>query len=405
MKISVVKALNARTAPSTDAECPSYKNPGDILDVDKVVAGTLIEGNCLWYHCAADGCFYWSGGTATTDELIALRPTEDLYRAEELLELYLSAANELSVDLAAKIEDFKGSAIGYKNSGGTFSADLALIIYVTAKSSSAAFQVPATLNYRGLTIPTDIRTMNNVQLQDLPKNIPPDDGPEYLMGGSISEIVNGKQPSVGTRSVLVTKKVGGADRIYLLTCYHVACGSLLEGGQRDLNCADILVAMPSDKVSPDFKKLPPAKVAAGGFGLSYDYALIAVDASEFNNNIPDFPFAGYYTLAQIKNHFLSQKKLLKYGIRTLETTGQYRAYHAESKDLGCGVVMSGLIETSCMSDKGDSGAPVIDPENNFLVGYIVAGVTVGTDLEKCSFILPYAQLEFNFSIKPYIDLS
>lgn len=404
MKITVVKNLNARSAPSTEAECASYKIPGDILDIDKIVSGTMIDGNYLWYHCVTDGCFYWSGGTAQTAELLDPRPVASPYTPEELLDIHLSAANELVPDFSAKMENFKGLAVGYKNADGAFSSDIALVFYVSDKNDAAEPAVPTSISYRGFQVMTDVRQMGDVKLQNWPVDIEPDNGPLYLMGGSISEIIDNRQDSVGTRSLLVTKKDQGVDKIYLLTCYHVACSSLFENGQYDLNATGIQVAIPSKMVSPRFKSLPPASVAAGGFGLSYDYALVAVDASQFSNNIPNYPFAGYYTLDQIKNNFLNNKKLLKYGASTLEKTGTYRTYHSASTDLGGEITMSGVIETSCMSDKGDSGSPVIDPDNNFLVGFIIAGFTTGIELERCSFILPYAQLDFKFSIKPYIDL-
>lgn len=396
MKVLVKKYLNCRSgSPATDAPCPGYKSPGDILDVDNIVPGTDIDGNSIWYHCLEDSLYYWSGGIEHTSEILSSRPGGAVFTTEEQLHIYHSAVNELSLTYK-NMPGIKGLAAGYKYTGGKKTGQLALIFFVEKKTGTSATPIPGIINYRGYPLTTDVNPAGKAKLQDLPQNIRPDLGEPYLMGGSVSEISDGKQPFFGTRTLLVSKS--GKD--YLLTCYHVACHSLFAQQQYTLNNASIEVSIPSLVISPKFSR-KSFKVKEGEFGNTYDYALIDPGDTQVSNAMPDFDFSGYYTRSEVRQAFLQNRPLAKYGAASLDKRGSLIAFHSDSLPVNEDppLSMSGLILATAMSEEGDSGAPVIDTTNNKLVGFIVGGMEGSPSL---TYIIPIAELKFQFSIIPKI---
>lgn len=401
MNIVVSKYLNARSvAADTGETVPYFLAPGDTLDVDRITNGTAIDGNSLWYHNRKDSCFYWSGGCEATDDILV----NVTYSDEEMAEFCLSAANELHDEFSEK-DGFLGLASGYQQTGGQDLKKIVLICYVDAKIASPVKPVPPTMNYRGVQLNTDVRDIGGCQLLTAPHhlNIEPDSALEYPMGGSISEIFNATQPNFGTRSLLVKKQNAGVMKDYLLTCYHVACSSLYKAKTYQLGGNSVFVSIPSGLVSPHAPEVFQSQVAFGEFSVSYEYALIEVDADKFTNQLGDFSFSGYYKLSEIKAGFLKNIRLLKYGAASLDTEGSFRSYSSGSivvdETPTPNLSMSGLIEATGMAIGGDSGAPVTDNEHK-LVGFIIAGRVTGTAAERCAFILPFEQLVNSISIIP-----
>lgn len=394
MKVQVKKYLNCRSdAPSTDAPCFNYRSPGETLDIDDIVIGSNIDGNSVWYHCQTDGMFYWSGGIDQTSELLSARRNQQPFSPEEQLQIYESAVNELAPNYRST-PGFKGLAAGYKFTEGRNTGQLALIFFVTEKTNTPATPVPAIINYRGFPLATDINQIGPTNLQDIQLNIPPDAGQPYMMGGSLSEINKEDPPSFGTRTLLVSK----FDKDYLLTCYHVACSSLFEQGTYKLQNNTVDVNIPSHVISPAFPH-SPFRVKEGQFGDSFDYALIDMGDTVVVNTLPNFDIRGIYNRSEIRQAFLQNRPLAKYGAASRDTTGTLIAFHSEGLPVNDTppLTMSGLIAATDMSENGDSGAPVIDTTNNKLVGFIVAKHRGDTPL---TYILPIAELQFQFSIIP-----
>ncbi|MDN3586108.1 hypothetical protein QWY86_05480 [Pedobacter aquatilis] len=404
MKVTVCKYLNARKSAQIAAECPLYRKPGDTLEISHVLTGTMIEGNAIWYRCSEDGNFYWSGGIMQTVELLQPAIPVSSFTQEQQLDIYITAANELSADFAARGgKGFKGLAVGYKSLNEIFTDELSLVFYVSEKDDNTMWPIPEKINHRGIALTTDVRKMRDIILHEATDAIEADEGPNYTMGGSLSEMIGGVAQGFGSRASLVTRRDKYGEQLLLLACFHVACNALFKSGIFTLDNQNRKVSFPSPlRTKQEVSSLLSGTVVEGGYGPGYDYALIDIGQAKLSNRLPDkVNFAGYYTMQELKTKFNKDKVLRKYGAKTLDSVGTFRTLHTTGRDLGKGIVMSGLIETSCMSDKGDSGAPVIDPENNFLVGYIIAGITKGKEIERCSFILPFAALEFKFSIKPH----
>ena len=396
MKIIVNKYLNARlNSPSTEEACPYYRDPGYVLEVDDIEIGTEINGNCIWYHSSDDGCFYWSGGTGLTNDLLDKRRQSKSFTRQEEMGIYSSAVNELNYSgtdgEANQITGYKGIASGYKviEKTGLTENRICLIFYVRKKIVDPQVHVQDSINYRGFLLVTDVRVIGEIKL--LQEG--PDDSIPYPMGGSIASLSSdGKENARGTRSMLVQR----AGKEYLLTCYHVACSILFAQHTYEFRNQKIEAIIPSKEKFPNSPTIT-ATVIEGQFGINFDYALLEVDITKFQNFMPGHLFNnGYYTLPEIKSQFTKETILIKYGAKTGERQGKFKAYPAKVPvDDKKSLSMFGLIEVENISDKGDSGAPVVDSQNK-LVGIIVAGV------DSSSFIIPIAQLEFLFHFSPIL---
>ena len=386
MRLIVQKYVYARIEkPSTDVAFSCYRSPGEVITIDDIVIGTEIHGNSIWYHCSEDACYYWSGGFSNTNDLLEKRRNNFSFSHEEKIMIYKSAANELS-NIYNNIPGYKGIAVGYKviEKENRIEDNIALIFYVDQKVSPAESKIKKVINYRGFSLISDVKVLKNVRLhsEDPESQVP------YIMGGSIA---NEEENVVGTRALIVIK----AERKYLLTCFHVACSSLFEKNQFKFNNEDFTLHIPSRRVAP-YANILNGTVVEGGFGPNYDYALIDLDIKRLSNRMPGHLFNnGHYSIEDLKQ-LNKDTRLFMYGTTTHGKNGLFRAFHSndveidEFKDLK----MSGLIETECMSGQGDSGAPVVDSTNKFL-GFIVAGDSVTK-----TFILPIAQLEFDFHFSP-----
>lgn len=67
MLLTVNKYLNIRQErPEVEAGEAGYLNPGDAIELDRVVVGSAVDGNAVWYR-SRKGYFYWSGGIAETE--------------------------------------------------------------------------------------------------------------------------------------------------------------------------------------------------------------------------------------------------------------------------------------------------------------------------------------------------
>ncbi len=387
MRLITKYYLNARVgAPATDAPIPYYLNPGREVEIDDLIIRKDIEGNCIWYHSSDDDCFYWSGGFHETDLILRGKTLS----ADDELRLYRSAVNELT-DKYKFVTGYRGMAAGFKEKGGQLTQALSLVFYVDKKLSPAKSKVPTAINYRGVVLRTDVRESDDTSLQD-PNEA--DLGNMLLMGGSISEDLNGEYKSFGTRTLIVTKD----KKDYLLTCYHVACRSLFNAEDYWLGENKVSATIPSPVITPG-RSTSKLRVAEGHFDSYLDYALLEIGAAELFNAIPSEFFQGFYTNAELVNGFRKDMQLIKYGAATQRgNIGRLITYHSGwvKVDSKRNLFMMGLIEATKMSNGGDSGSPVLDMSNNKLVGYIVAGNSTS------SFIIPFGRVAADYSIIPKI---
>ncbi|MBS1563839.1 MAG: hypothetical protein JST39_05590 [Bacteroidetes bacterium] len=398
MKLPVVQYLNARTGqPSTEATVVYYRSPGETLELDDIVSGTPINGNALWYHCSSDGCYYWSGGMAITDQLLERPAGQPGYSRETKLAIYRSAASELGLSFN-DVPGYRGIGVGYKTSGEVLSNSLSLIFYVDRKIEQG--KIPPRLRYRGFELVTDVQTIGRIVFQAGAGDgdgviIEADAGQPYQMGGSISEITIPDRPDeYGTRTMLVTK--GSKD--YLLTCFHVACQSLFARDVKKLTTEQIMVSVPSPHRSAvdDIFQLP---VTEACFGSNYEYALIDIKNCPLIASIPPLAdFSGVYTKKELEKSFLDNQTLLLYGAASETSQNEYISFDSEVhviEEDKPHFTLSGLITARPMSQGGDSGAPVVD-SNNKLIGFVI-----GADEHSLNtYIVPFATLaESSLSIQ------
>lgn len=384
MRLIAQQYLNARTGrPSTDAPIPYYVEPGTVLLMDDVVTGQELEGNCIWYHNAEDGCYYWSGAINEPEQTF-----DKMFAGIEELNIYSSAVNELAGKYKF-IPGYKGMAAGFKEVDSQLHTAIALIFYVDRKLPETEGMVPAFIIFKGIRLLTDVRETGEASL--LLGNTA-DQSTPYAMGGSISEDVLGTDTSFGTRTLIVTKfKVD-----YLLTCFHVACNSLFEKKQYFVGSNTVHVVLPSTGAVPVGKRQFRLRVAEGGFDTAFDYALLELGDARLINSMPDFQFSGFYTRSELRQRFSTNMRVAKYGARTLASENRLIAYHSDAVEVSTArkLKMSGLVEARKMSDKGDSGAPVIDVSNDKLIGFIIA------DNASSTYILPFGELLARLSIEP-----
>ena len=83
--------LNVRVgSPATSAPTFTFLKPGDAVEVDKTVAGTMLEGNNRWYKGAGE-MYYWSGGfekalSFSFRNLLTADPAKQVLNYNSLLE-------------------------------------------------------------------------------------------------------------------------------------------------------------------------------------------------------------------------------------------------------------------------------------------------------------------------------
>lgn len=388
MKAIVNKYLNARQGgPSLASHCPYYHQPGDVLTMDDLLTGEEIDGNAVWYHATNDGCYYWSGGIAFTDELLSFGQGREPFTEEETRVIYQSAVNELSRRYMAQIQGFKGLAAGYKITGGQQTDDLALIFYIDKKSDTGpeTGKVPATIAYRGYSLLTDVREIGPMRLQNMADATLP-----YPMGGSLSPIgADGFDVCTGTRGLLV--KWSGKD--YLFTCYHVACQEIIQGRKNRLG--ELQIRLPAALSTGAGAGEYRLSVSKGAQGPDFDYALLESEKplSSFAINIAGDGIGidtRFFDRHELGNLHAKKSNLTMYGAGSQRRrTGMIIAYHSDMVlvDDRRNIKMNNLIECTCMSQEGDSGAPVIDENSGRLVGFVLAG-----DEKTHSFIMPFTTI-------------
>ncbi len=369
-----IRALNARDGRADPAAPnPHYHLPGKKLTIDDVVTGSMINGNAIWYHCADDGCYYWSGGFAEQAFALGDKKLHDFGEPEQL-RILTSLINALRGQLREQVYQYKGLGIGDKNEVSAMG--LALNVYVVAKTENEANAlVPEYIDYCGIRVPTDVKELGKDS-----HHSHWDDKP-YIMGGTINR--QGQKP--GTRTLKVANAAGVP---HILTCHHVLFPNL------PLNSH---VYRPDDGVITACFPYPndPGEVISctvthAAFNSEFDYAVARLSpqqAQAIENKVGTArsEIKKYYTLdEQIQSKGL---RLTMYGRVTGSAQGKIKDPYANVQIGGVGFESIELIISERISDHGDSGAPVTDA-NGKLVGYIIGG----SDEKDCSYIMPFHKL-------------
>lgn len=383
MKLTVTKYLNARIgAPSASAECQTYRSPGDVIEADKVVPGTEIDGNAIWYHCKDDDCFYWSGGTSEPDGRITdLNTLDDEARIQIINSL--AKANEPRWKLT--IPGFQGYGIGIESPD---SPTLQLIIYVLNPQHPADFFNTKSMVSKGVELPVKFVEVENIFHQSYvvpdKNNIPcielDNTYPTYYPGGTISEY---NKQGYGSRTLRLYKK--NNDKSYdcfVMTCFHVLLNDLKPQqtyGPYTSTTAGRSAAVPAMDNSA---RRTPHKypIVEGYYNAVMDFAVAQIDEKVMGNEIGSKPINGYHTYYTQSS--LIKKRVYLAGSTSYKQSGIITAIHGFRLGNNNWAFRNCLIAERISGD-GDSGAPVVDSENR-LVGYVIAG-----DRKTETVILPF----------------
>ncbi len=371
MILTVNKYLNTRIGePSTNAVCNTYKMPGDNLDIDKVVTGSNIDGNSIWYHCKDDNCFYWSGGISE----IEFELENQVINEYLLFAIAKDIQNNHYFEYSKKIEGYKGCGIGYKNFDKKNT--ISLIFFVATKNEIENLQnpVPEFIVHKGVKMQTDVTEVkeSNFQLaiENNPVNPDPDNISPLQMGGKIFQQNHSKE--YGTRTAIVKK----GNKKYILSCCHVMMLGSQEINFRNENFSNSEVEV----VVPDlFNQVNyTLKVSWSNCQISSDYAL--ADADE-NMQMQNF-FNGRFI-----NDIADEgdiNLLLNHEVESIGRVSGLQTGTILATSTTCeisGKSFQNIIMTTRMSTFGDSGAPVV--KDNLLIGFVFAG-----DDENYSYIIP-----------------
>ena len=378
MKLTVNNYLNARTgAASTSAPNPYYHEPGKVLEVDSVTTGTCIDGNAIWYHCAEDDHYYWSGGFTEKDFRIDGTHLHSFEHGQQV-EILSSIQQAKEQGLKKDALQYLGTGIGYKNDDKELG--LALILFVKEKDAQGT--IPKEIDYCGIRIPTDVKPISFTTHHLNWDNFP------LKMGGSINRPGEAGHGSRGVLLYKVDNGIENKDRVYLLTCYHVLFYSLIQKGQSSSYSGN----RQEKAYIPEGNNKNPPVIIEGRYDNHYDYAILEVTDWHKTLNIknqidePPATFNGMYTLSELAEKINADVKA--YGSVSGMRKNKISHVNVSVTMEDTQMEFHNVIMANKLSTNGDSGGPVVDT-NNKLVGYIIGGN------ELHSFIMPLDDIVYN----------
>lgn len=385
MKVTASKYVNARLSyPDTNQENPSYLIPGETIEVQEVCIGTIVDSNSIWYK-DNQGHYYWSGGFVENgfelrlfDDLLDLRQKDSNFREGFL--------NSMLPDFLEKYDNdsFNAVCIDYLQNNQT-----AIIIEISmSRSAKSPKNIPTEVIYKGYRVA--VKVVKECAFS--PDSVPYcDTAKPLIMGGTVENITNS---APGTRGLKLEYKNG----IVILTCYHVACSSLLDLKVSEFNQSAVRVQFPAkicnSKLAPTF-----GIVLAGRIGGFYDFALMSVPFGKdfsgglFEDKAPLEAYSGYqHSTLKVGD------KVTAFGTISRKNPGKIKKIYPSNafttiRYPGIGSTrVYGMIETTKISVPGDSGAAVTDQANK------VIGIVIGSNQES-SLVMPFFRLTNLFTLK------
>lgn len=386
MFVTANKNVNIRLgAPQVSSPNAGYIAIDKQVEIIGIQAGQEIDGNSVWY-VTNQNQFLWSGGFVSTQDLLDgnAGQTSNI-DPDTLLAVYHSAMSEL-------LSKFKFDYPGCTGLGvGDLNGSPALFVFFNV--------LPADLItsyiHRGVQLVIEseltgaITACSGFQDQGVP----------FPMGGTLVDTAISSQDAYGTRGAFIQINSVGS---YLLTCYHVACQSLLSGGIMNFSgSGTVTIAAPASGSSTPELICP---VYEGTLDPTHDYAIIDVSeyADDFKNVIPNIgPFTDFYQPNELTSDLNNNQPLFAFGATSArKVQGNIKQGWTQGVTVGYGGYSQdiyGLIRATNTMQLGDSGGPVVDV-NNKLVGYIVA---IDKAPGVCCYIMPVGVLFLNQGITLY----
>lgn len=393
MILTVNCYLNVRRgSASINAPNPLYYSPGENVDVSEVVIGDTIEGNSIWYKGEND-LYYWSGGFSELEFVIDPERYKRLNDNEQI-SVVTTVMNKYLPFLKEKVIGFSGVSVAYKKSKSAGEeAFHGLTVHVEKKSSDADFQIPKFLTYYGLEIPTDVIVCKKAT-------------PCFIGNAVYRKDVNVKPSDYGTAGLIVK----GTQHDYLLTNFHVVYHDLIKKPQSIVprtfvfknNSFPIHVSR-----SLAHEENVIGDVIAAQLDNLLDIAIVKLnEKGRYRNIFPDGTSLGLLekstllTNGSYKNSFIQKwgatsRNSPKGKIKSLNTVINIYYFGIDKAPL----LLSGVIQTTKISDKGDSGSLVYD-DNMKLIGILFADDEKDNDdgSEGNSYVLPIDRV-FQFTQK------
>jgi hypothetical protein len=388
MIVTVSKYLNKRSTPSTDSFCSGYWLPGQQVEIVEVLVGKCLDGNCIWYK-TSDNYYCWSGGIL---EQTFLLEGQTLEQFDHLAQLnFINSFVLQNYQYWKKtIKGLEGISVGSKYTAEQ-KTDVRSVIFLLTEKKPVLTQdksqtIPKFFIFRGVRIYTDVVQEGLISASYVSGKRPfTEETVPMRLGGSIERE---NATGYGTR----TLKVKRQGQPYVMTCYHVLALGELERGLYAIEEQNFLknrnCKLPSPKLCDSF--VVESTLAIGKMNNYYEYALAKLDnpAVLINSLYKGDALNGYYKEAELREK--EGMKVSAFGATSRDQTGTitntvchpwisygrkiHNFYH--------------LIQTTKISTKGDSGAPVVD-EQNKLLGFVIA------DSETSSYIVPIERILVN----------
>ena len=389
MKVTCNSYLNARAnQPSTRAANPFFVQPGDVIEIDNVLCGEEIEGCSIWYH-GTDGNFYWSGGIENVNFLLENK-TFDSLSDKQKINFIASLKNDMLAQWQNR-KDILGGGAGRKNNAAD--GPLVLQVYVNEKLAPGDPNnaVPPVIQYKGYEVQTDVMPVGSfithLYNRENRKNqfvLKAEQGTSIYCGGRISPA---GLDVYGTRTLKVIYK----EKTCLLTCFHVMFPEISDKPRLAFNGeTDLKGSFPNSA-----KNL---KVIRGVFDEAFDFSLLEITDKNVLKNVfwqlpmplHERPILDFYPLEEIEDRM----QVTCFGATSGPQSGAIQSLRVDT-DIAIGHITrhyKNIIITDKISEPGDSGAPVVGPDNR-LIGYVVGGSPLSVpDNEARSVVIPWYRL-------------
>lgn len=364
MKAILKYSLYKRSQPTNEVEANGYLEVNSVIEVNQIVSGKALDGVSIWFF-SDDGFYYWGGGADFSDDQIY----NDWNKISPELrkDLLSSLVSDELFWFQKKVSGYVGCGWGYKNDDLT--RGLAVSVFVDQKTNIGS--MGNTVRYKGFDIPVDVKEVgdfDHLVFRNNVNDIAPDITHPMDMGGSIS--LEGSQ-AYGTRSMLL---VNDKNVNCLITCFHVLFNTANEKGE-----ITVLDSDPRRVETPCRFRNPFSnhvqirnglQIIEGKYNAFYDYAAVGVpNGVSFSNGFGDIKFNGFYMLGDLRN--LQNQSVTMAGAKSNKQWGKVLDV-GKSMLVEKSQTFNDVVVTEKISERGDSGAPVVDSENK-LVGIVIAG--------------------------------